>query len=126
MRVNAFTVLSDTDILMSFYPAVSLPDSNGGMLEVNPTDIVRFTASEQEGGTFELFLDGAAAGLTQAGQQIDALAMDGDRVLTSVAKTFYPDGVKVRDEDLVERTAAGTWKCTSMAATLALAQQAGT
>ncbi len=111
-RVNAFSVLSDTEILMVFHPAASLPDANDGILNVKATDIVKYTASSQGGGSFQLYLDGRAAGLTQAGQQIDALAMDtSDRVLISVAKTFNSNGVKIRDEDLIfEPTRAGNWE----------------
>lgn len=108
-RVNAFKLLSDTEILMTFYPAVSLTEPTGKIFDAEPNDIVKF---DKESGTFELYLDGATAGLTQAGQQIDALVRDNsNRLLISVAKTFYSNGVKIRDEDLIlEPTAAGIWE----------------
>lgn len=108
-RVNAITVLNETDILMTFYPAVSLP-IDSGTLNITPTDIVMFTAST---GTFQHYLDGSAAGLNQANQQIDAMAIDKNgKLLISVAKTFFSKGVKIRDEDLIlEPAAAGdAWK----------------
>ena len=111
-RVNAFTMLSDTEILMTFYPAVSLPSANDGVINVKATDIVKFTADSRGGGSFQLYLDGAAAGLTQAKQQIDALLIDrDDRLLISVAKTLYSNNVKIRDEDLIlGPTPQGNWE----------------
>ena len=110
-RINAFVVLSATEILMSLYPAISVPSQNGGILDVDPNDIVRFTPNPTGSGTFELVLDGNTAGLTQPGQQIDAISMDNsDRLLISVAKTFYSDGTKIRDEDLLASTATGSWE----------------
>lgn len=114
-RINAFKVLSKTELLMSFYPAVTVPRQGSGQLNVGPTDIVKFIARTpllggSTSGRFEPYLDGDSVGLTQAYQQIDALAMDGDRMLISVAKTFWSGGIKIRDEDLVQRTSTRTWE----------------
>lgn len=111
-RVNAFAVLSDNEILMTFYPSANLPDANGNMFNVTATDIVKLTKTPLGDMIFESFLNGARAGLTTvADQQIDALAIDNEgNVLISVAKTFYPEGIKIRDEDLIQGPRTdGSW-----------------
>ncbi|MEO1133115.1 MAG: cadherin repeat domain-containing protein [Cyanobacteria bacterium J06639_1] len=102
-NVNAFDIISSTEILMSF----GAPLTISGLGAVDDSDIVKFTATSLgEGttaGTFDLFLDGDAVGLTSNGEDIDAIAglPDGSLLLSTVGGARWGNGLRTKDEDLV-------------------------
>ncbi len=67
VNVDAFTVISDNEILLSFGKALTLE----GVGYVDDSDVVKFTATslgEETAGTFEMYLDGSDVGLTTGGK----------------------------------------------------------
>jgi hypothetical protein len=103
--IDAFAIIGDTEILMSFTKAGSVPNISG---TVDDSDIVKFTGSlgSQTSGTFELYFDGSDLGLTRNGEDIDAieveLASDGAvlRLLLSTTGKFRANGLSGADEDI--------------------------
>ena len=80
-NVDAFTVLSDGVLLMSFSSDTTLPDfmGLGSTTTVGPEDIVRFVPSslgENTSGTWYPYFKGEDVGL--AGENIDALHIKGN------------------------------------------------
>jgi hypothetical protein len=101
INVNAFTMLSDNEILISFDKALSL----AGVGAVDDSDIVKFTATslgEVTAGSFEMYLDGSDVGLTKGGEDIDALTglPDGSLVISTRGKVKVPD-VSAENADLL-------------------------
>jgi len=99
--VNAFTVMSDSEILISFDKALTLE----GVGAVDDSDIVKFTATslgEVTAGTFEMYLDGSDVGLTKGGEDIDALTglPDGSLVISTRGKVKVPD-INAENADLL-------------------------
>lgn len=119
--VDAFTVLDDGSLLLSFSRGVHVP---GLSRRVQGSDIVKFipqTLGEETSGTFELYFDGADVGLTgwrNNLEDIDSIALDPQgRLVVSTKGTFFVPGIRGRDEDLIvfnadslgEQT-SGTWE----------------
>jgi hypothetical protein len=116
-RINALSVVSGTEILMSFSEAESIPGIAG---TVDDSDIVKFTATETgetTSGTFELYIDGSDVGLDAGGEDIDGLDVLADgRLVISTYGSFSVPGVSGRDEDIIAFTlgttgdnTTGTW-----------------
>ncbi|MEM9265564.1 MAG: hypothetical protein AAGA46_08580 [Cyanobacteria bacterium P01_F01_bin.13] len=102
-NIDAFDIISDTVILMSFDQAFHLD----GLGVVDDSDVVKFTATSlgegDTAGSFELFLDGSDLGLTQNRENIDALTLmsDGSLLLSTQGNARLSNGLASRDEDLV-------------------------
>ena len=113
-HIDAFDVISTTEILMSFKATTTL----AGVGTVTDGDIVKFTATslgDNTAGSFSMFLQGSQVGLTDG---IDALSLldDGSLLISADAKTTLPGIGQVRDEDVLRFTptiagdySAGTW-----------------
>ncbi len=117
-RVDGFTLLSPSELLLSFSLGVTIPGIAG---TVEDMDIVKFTGThfgETTQGTFELFFDGSDVGLDGSSSDIDAIDVLPDgRVLVSIAGSDTILGLSVRDDDLIAFTStslgdntAGTWE----------------
>ena len=114
--LDAFHLLDDGSILMSFEQAFNLPPLG----PVAPFDIIRFTPRQLGSntvGSFSRYFDGRSVGLEAGNENIDALALDaaGNLVISTVGTVRIP-GVTGRDEDLLTFVAtslgdntAGTW-----------------
>jgi hypothetical protein len=115
-RLDAFTVLSPSEVLMSFTGAGSIPDISG---TVDDSDIVRFTGTlgSQTSGAFDLYFDASDVWLTRDGEDVDAVErLPNGHLLISTAAGFNVNGLTGYDEDIVEFTptslgpsTAGTW-----------------
>jgi hypothetical protein len=116
--VNAFYLLTDGSLLMSFDVNVTLPNLG----TVNPQDIVRFIPSstgETTEGQFEWYLDGSDVELTTSNEGIDAIAKAPDgRLLISTIGSGTVTGVpSFTDADIIAftpnqtgSTTSGTWE----------------
>jgi hypothetical protein len=104
-RIDAFSWLSATSLLLSFDASGAVPGVSG---TVDDSDIVRFTASSLGAttqGTFSLYFDGSDVGLTVAGEDVDAVELlPNGHLLLSTINTFAVTGAGGEDEDLVEFT----------------------
>lgn len=108
--LDAFALLPDGSILMSFDKAIKFPLLG----TIDDADIVRFLPSQlgsNTSGAFELMFDGSAVGLTADGEDIDAIALDWDAnaLLISTAGTAKVPGIEEgKDEDLLAFTPLAT------------------
>ena len=103
--VNAFALLADGSILMSFDNTTSA----GAAGTVDDSDIVRFFPSStgtNTAGTFTLHFDGSDVGLTTSGEDIDALEVlpDGRLLISTTGNPGVPGVSGVADEDLLAFT----------------------
>lgn len=91
------------DLYLSFTAAVAVPGISG---LVDDSDIVRYS-----GGSFSLYLDGSAFGLTTDAEDIDAIAFDetGKLLVSTLGAAVVPGVAKSADEDLL-RFDNGTWQ----------------
>ncbi|NET36768.1 MAG: hypothetical protein F6K19_32860, partial [Cyanothece sp. SIO1E1] len=102
-NIDAFDIISDTVILMSFSQDMILE----GVGYVDDSDIVKLTAESLgenvTAGSFELYLDGSDLGLTKRSEDIDALTglADGSLLFSTVGNSVTTGGLKSKDEDLV-------------------------
>ena len=102
-NIDAFDIISDTVILMSFDRGVRLD----GLGHVDDSDVVKFTATSlgkgDTAGSFELFLDGSDLGLTRITEDIDALTRmaDGSLLFSTQGPTRLSNGLRTRNEDLI-------------------------
>jgi len=116
--LDAFSVISPTEILMSFTGSGTVPGVSGTVAD---EDIVRFTATSlgtTTAGTFSLYFDGSDVGLASSSDEdVDAIEILPDgRLLVSTLGVFGVTGVSGQDEDLIAFTptslgdnTAGTW-----------------
>ncbi|MEL6939419.1 MAG: Ig-like domain-containing protein [Cyanobacteria bacterium J06598_1] len=101
-RIDAFDIISETEILMSFHRDFKL---NG--LAIDDSDVVKFTAeSLGEAGTagkFERYLTGRDLGLTRGSEDIDALISmeDGSLLFSTAGSARMTGNLRSKDEDLV-------------------------
>lgn len=113
--VDAFHLLDDGSILLSVVDATTLPDVGA----IDDSDIVRFVPTSlgaNTAGTFELYFDGSDVGLTDASEDVDAIALlDNGDLLISTSGGVSTD-VSGRDEDLLRfspsslgANTSGTW-----------------
>jgi hypothetical protein len=109
--IDAFAILDDGSILMSFLADVAVPGIVG---TVHDTDIVQFvptTLGNTTAGVFNLYIEGSTVGLDSSGEDIDAIAIAPDgRLVISTAGKFTVNGGALtgKDEDLIALT-NGTW-----------------
>lgn len=105
-NVDAFSLMDDGSLLLS----LAQPQTLDGVGQVNPQDIVRFVPTSLGGttqGHFEWYLHGSDAGLTTAGENVDAIGWTADyRLVISTSGSFSvrgSNGVEFtgRDEDLI-------------------------
>lgn len=100
--LDAFAILSDGSVLMSFDGNATIP---GIGVTVRDEDVVRFIPSStgpSTSGTFEYYFDGSDVDLTD---DVDAIAVLGDgRVLISTDGNVTLSGISVNNEDLVAFT----------------------
>ncbi|KAA3659188.1 MAG: hypothetical protein DWQ04_23065, partial [Chloroflexi bacterium] len=114
--VDAFYLMDDNSILLSFVGATTIPDVGS----VDDSDIVRFVPTalgNSTAGTFEWYFDGSDVGLTSNGEDVDAIHLlaNGDMVV-STSGGFSVSGASGSDEDLIRFTptslgalTSGTW-----------------
>ncbi|MFK8110704.1 MAG: putative Ig domain-containing protein [Rubripirellula sp.] len=99
--VDAFDVLPDSSLLLSFDAKVTLPNVG----QVEPADILRFVATsigEQTSGEFEFYFDGSDVGLSSKTENIDAITLDADgSLLVSTSGNFSVSDIDGRDTDLL-------------------------
>lgn len=114
--VNAFELMSDGTVLMSFDAAFSVT----GLGTVDDSDIVRFTPTSTgstTAGTFSWYFDGSDVGLSTNNEDIDALDVLSDgRILISTIGGVSVTGASGDDTDLLAftptalgATTTGTW-----------------
>ena len=118
-RLDAFSIdQSLGEILMSSSRSGTLPGISG---EVDDSDIVKFTGAslgDTTSGTFSLYFDASDVGLTEFGEDVDALELLPDgRLLVSTSRSFEVPGVSGKDEDIIVFTptslgsnTSGTWE----------------
>ena len=102
IEINAFDVISENEILLSFDEAVNIP----GVGTVDDSDLVLFTATslgENTAGSFSLYFDGSDVGLTTNGEDIDGLASLADgSLLISTTGNVTVSGISRADEDVLQ------------------------
>ncbi len=114
--INAFHVLDDGTLLLSFIGDTTIPNVG----TVDNSDIVRFIPSSlgtTTSGIFELYFDGSDVGLATNGEKIDSLHVLADgRIVLSTAGNVNVIGTRWRDEDLLVftptslgTTTSGSW-----------------
>lgn len=100
--VDAFSLLPDGALLLSFNTTVKVP----GLGKVDDSDIVRFiptTLGNTTAGSFEWYLRGADVGLTTDGEDIDLIDFTWDgQLIVSTIGDFKTPTVSGRDEDLIQ------------------------
>lgn len=102
-NIDAFDIISDTVILMSFDRALRLE----GLGHVDDSDVVKFTATSlgkgDTAGSFEMVLDGSELGLTRFTEDIDALTRmaDGSLLFSTQGSARLSNGLRARNEDLI-------------------------
>ncbi len=105
LTIDAFAIIGDTEILMSFTKAGSVPNISG---TVDDSDIVKFTATslgEITTGSFTLYFDGSDVGLASGGEDVDSLELLPDgTLLLSTTGSFRTNGISGRDEDILAFT----------------------
>lgn len=98
--VDAFSLQPDGSLLLSLDDPLVV----GSLGLVDDSDIVRFLPTSlgpTTAGTFELFWDGSAYGLTVDSEDVDALAFAPDgSLLVSTIGNLSVDGLTAQDEDL--------------------------
>ncbi|MCP4361991.1 MAG: S8 family serine peptidase [Chloroflexi bacterium] len=98
--VDAFHLLNDGTILLSFIGAPSIPDVGS----VDDSDIVRFvptSTGSSTAGTYEWYFDGSDVNLTTSGEDVDAIGIAPDgRLMLSTSGSFNV-GISGRDEDIL-------------------------
>jgi hypothetical protein len=116
-RIDAFSWLSATSLLLSFDTSGAVPGISG---TVDDSDVVRFTATSlgaTTAGAFTLYFDGSDVGLTTSGEDLDAVELlPNGRILVSTINAVSVVGLTAEDEDLLEfvptslgSTTAGTF-----------------
>lgn len=109
--------MADGTLLMSFNRKINIP----GLGTVDQSDIVKFIPTQlgtATAGSFEWYFDGSDVGLSKAGEEIDAIALDTTgRLVISTKGSFSVDNLSGKDEDLFVFNAtslgvetAGAWE----------------
>ena len=114
----AFTILSDTQILMSFNESGSVTNDDSSVVTFDDSDLLLFTAislGASTSGTFELYFDGSDVGLTRNGEDIDSVSIDPDTgdLLISTRGTHNVPGLRGADEDVSRFTPTSLGSVTS-------------
>lgn len=104
--LDAFAWTTNGELLFSLQKSANVP----GVGEVDDSDLIRFTPitlGPNTSGRFALYFDGSDVGLTDDGEDVDALALLPDgRLLLSTSGSFTAGDVAGKDEDLFLFTAA--------------------
>ncbi|WP_420628386.1 ExeM/NucH family extracellular endonuclease [Candidatus Leptofilum sp.] len=115
--VDAFHLLDDGSILLSFVGATIIPDVGS----VDDSDIVRFVPTllgNTTAGSFEIYFDGSDVGLTTNGEDVDGIfvAANGDLLISTAGGHNVPDAGGGSDEDILRfspttlgATTSGSW-----------------
>jgi hypothetical protein len=103
-NVDAFALLPNGDILLSVDQPLRAP----GLGVIDDSDILQFTPTSlgpNTAGTFAFYLDGSDVGLTQDGEDIDAIeyTADGDLLVSTKGKATV-EGLVALDEDVMHFT----------------------
>ena len=97
--IDAVELLPNGHILVSTVAGVAVPGVTGAdedLLEFTPTSIGSVTA-----GTFSLYFDGSDVGLTLAGEDVDAAAVDAlGNIYLSTTDLFSVTGISGEDDDV--------------------------
>lgn len=108
LTIDGFAVTSGGDFLISFAEAASVAGMTGGPsgTTLDDSDIVRFiptSTGATTAGSFVFHFDGSDVGLTQNGEDIDAISLTSDgRLIISLLSSGAVNGVSnVQDEDLL-------------------------
>jgi hypothetical protein len=123
--VDAFSLLPDGTLLLSFNTSVNAP----GLGKVDDSDIVRFTPTtlgNTTAGTFAWYLRGADVGLTTDGEDIDAIGFTADgRLVVSTIGDFAVTNLIGKDEDLIrlDDKTASVWSFLLDGSTVGLANE---
>ncbi|MCL4266141.1 MAG: hypothetical protein KJ069_23225 [Anaerolineae bacterium] len=97
--INAFIVLEDGNILMSFEDPIFLSGLNA---TVDDSDIVRYIPETIRGGGFQMYMAGSDMELTTDDEDVDALGFSSDgKLLVSTQGGFAALGISGNDEDLI-------------------------
>ncbi len=113
--VDAFAVISPTEILLSFTGAGTV-----GGVAMDDSDVVKFTATSlgtNTAGTFSMYFDGSDVGLTTSDEDVDAIELlPNGHLLVSTTGSVSVSGISGADEDLLEfspaslgANTAGSW-----------------
>lgn len=115
--VDAFHLLDDGSILLSFVGATTIPDVGS----VDDSDLVRFVPTQlgnTTAGSFELYFDGSDVGLTTNGEDIDSIFVtaSGDLLISTAGGHNVPIAGRGSDEDILRfsptmlgATTSGSW-----------------
>ena len=114
--IDAFAVISPTEILLSFTDAGTV-----GGVSMDDSDVLKFTATSlgsATAGTFSMYFDGSDVGLSTSDEDVDAIELlSSGHLLVSTTGSVSVSGVSGEDEDLLELTptslgpaTAGSWK----------------
>jgi subtilisin-like proprotein convertase family protein len=111
--INAFALLSDGSILMSFDNTTTA----GAAGSVDDSDIVQFSPTStgaNTAGTFAFFFDGSDVGLTTSSEDIDAMGVSPDgKLVVSTTGSYSVSGSSGTDEDMIIFTATAFGTTTS-------------
>ncbi|MCH2203924.1 MAG: Ig-like domain-containing protein, partial [Fuerstiella sp.] len=118
VSMAAFTVLNDTQILMSFNEAGSVTNDDSSVVTFDDSDLLLFTAislGSSTSGRFELYFDGSDVGLTRGGEDIDGVSIDPDTgdLLISTRGNHNVPGLSGSDEDILQFTSTSLGSVTS-------------
>jgi len=113
--LDAFAVISPTEILLSFTSAGTV-----GGISTDDSDVLKFTATAlgpTTAGTFAMYFDASDVGLSTSDEDVDAIELLGNgHLLVSTTGSFSVTGASGADEDLIEFTptslggvTAGSW-----------------
>jgi PKD repeat protein len=116
--IDAFAVISPSEILLSFSDARSVAGISG---TVDDSDVVKFTATSlgtTTAGSFSMYFDASDVGLSTSDEDVDAIELlPNGHLLLSTTGPFSVSGASGEDEDLLEftptslgATTAGAWK----------------
>jgi hypothetical protein len=101
--VTTVEPLSDGRIIVSILGSVTVSGASGNV-SVRDEDLLVFTPTslgDVTAGTFEMYFDGSDVGLGDAGEEVDAAALDSTgRIHLSAFATFSVPGVGGDDEDV--------------------------
>jgi len=111
--VDAFYILPNGNILMSFDKPINLPPIG----QVADADIVQFIPTQlgnTTSGSFSLYFDGSDVELTTANEDIDAITLDQNgNLIISTSGTYKVTGLTGPDEDLLRFVATSLGNNTS-------------
>jgi subtilisin-like proprotein convertase family protein len=111
--VNAFVLLSDGSILMSF-DATTTAGAAGSVTDADIVQFVPTSLGSTTAGTFSLFFDGSDVGMSASSEDIDALTISNDgKLILSTAGGFSANGASGADEDLFIFTATSFGSATA-------------